>query len=95
MPVISVGGAAHKIKDLTGCTVHPQQISNLFYRGHLDNDRCPIVGRARLIPVDYIPEIVAELRRRGLLEVQIPLHPNALPAQTVNSEAQATESDAP
>jgi hypothetical protein len=72
MSVTSVGGAARKIADLTGCTVHPHQISNLFYRGQLDDERCPIVGRARLIPVDYIPAIVAELRRRGLLNERVP-----------------------
>ena len=87
MSHLSVSDAAREIADREGCNVAPHLISNLFYRRHLDNDRCPIVGRARLIPVDYIPEIVAELRRRGLLEVQIPLHPNALPSQTVNSDA--------
>jgi len=72
MSVTSVSGAARQISDQTGCTISPHQISNLFYRGQLDDERCPIVGRARLIPADYIPAIVAELRRRGLLNEQVP-----------------------
>ena len=71
MPYVSVSGAARQISDEVGCPISPPQISNLFYRRHLDDKRCPIVGRSRLIPVDYIPAIVAELRRRGLMQDRV------------------------
>lgn len=71
MSVLSVSDAARKISAENRCIVAPNVISFLFYRRLLDDERCPIVGRARLIPADYIPVIVAELRRRGLLTEQV------------------------
>jgi hypothetical protein len=47
----------------------PKDISDLFYQRRLDDERCPIVGGRRLIPVDYVPVIEATLRELGRLEV--------------------------
>ncbi len=47
----------------------PKDISDLFYQRRLDDERCPIVGGRRLIPVDYVPVIEAALRELGRLEV--------------------------
>jgi hypothetical protein len=45
----------------------PKDISDLFYQRRLDDIRCPVVGGRRLIPEDYLPEIVAALRAAGRL----------------------------
>ena len=67
MQQMMVSQVARDITARTGHTVSPQVVANLFYRRQLDDERCPIVGRFRLIPRDYIPEIEAVLRTRGLL----------------------------
>jgi hypothetical protein len=41
--------------------IDPQRISMLFYRRRLRDDLCPIVGGRRLIPHDYVPEILRAL----------------------------------
>lgn len=41
----------------------PKLLSDLFYRRHLDDDRCPVAGGRRLIPEDYVPAVERELRR--------------------------------
>ena len=43
------------------------KIGDLFYKRYLDDDRCPVVGRFRLIPEEYLPTIERVLRERGLL----------------------------
>lgn len=48
--------------------IAPRIISDLFYSHHLDNSRCPVVGGRRIIPDEYVPEIEAVLRERGLLK---------------------------
>jgi hypothetical protein len=45
----------------------PKDISDLFYQRKLDDAICPVVGGRRLIPEDYVPEIVAALRAVGRL----------------------------
>lgn len=40
----------------------PRDISDLFYQRKLSDERCPVVGGRRLIPVDYLPVIEAALR---------------------------------
>ncbi len=45
----------------------PKDISDLFYQRKLDDAICPVVGGRRLIPEDYIPEIVAALCAAGRL----------------------------
>jgi hypothetical protein len=47
--------------------VRPKDISDLFYQRKLDDTICPVVGGRRLIPEDYVPEIVAALRAAGRL----------------------------
>jgi hypothetical protein len=46
-------------------SVPPRVISDLFYSRRLDDRRCPIVGGRRLIPEDYLPEVVRVLREAG------------------------------
>lgn len=67
MQSLTVSETARYLSRRTGETVSPQAISNLFYKRRLDDDRCPIVGRFRLIPADYVPTIERVLRERGLL----------------------------
>ena len=52
--------------------VPPRVISDLFYGRKLDDQRCPIIGGRRLIPIDYLPEVEAALRRAGHLPVELP-----------------------
>jgi hypothetical protein len=47
--------------------VKPAVIVNLFYTGVLDNDRCPLHGRSRIIQLDYLPTIEQALRDAGKL----------------------------
>ncbi len=67
MRSLTVSETARQLSRQTGKTVSPQAISNLFYKRRLDDERCPIVGRFRLIPADYVPTIERVLRERGLL----------------------------
>jgi hypothetical protein len=67
MPHISVSEAARKIGHQVGRDVRPKDISELFYRRQLRDDLCPVVSGRRLIPLDYLPLIVAALRRAGKL----------------------------
>jgi len=43
----------------------PRDISELFYRRQLSDERCPIVGGRRLIPESYLVVIGMALRRSG------------------------------
>lgn len=52
--------------------IAPRVISDLFYSHHLDNQRCPVVGGRRIIPVEYVPQIEAVLRERGLIGEGVP-----------------------
>lgn len=67
MEVFTVSEVARILSRRTGQTVSPQCISNLFYKRLLDDDRCPVTGRCRLIPEEYLPEIEQALGRRGVL----------------------------
>jgi len=64
---LTVSEAARHISRETGSSVAPHVISTLFYKRRLDDERCPIVGRVRLIPEDYIPAIEGVLRTQGFL----------------------------
>ena len=64
---VTVGMAARIIERRTGNSVPPHLITNLFYKRYLDQQVCPLVGRFRLIPENYIPEIERVLRERGIL----------------------------
>ena len=48
------------------CGVAPWRVSHLFYSGKLRDDLCPIVSGRRLIPDDYVPHVVAALKRSGV-----------------------------
>jgi hypothetical protein len=62
MPHLIVSEVARRIPG-----ARPKDISDLFYQRRLDDRRCPIVGGRRLIPIDYLPEIEAALRKAGRL----------------------------
>lgn len=57
--VLTVGQVARQLK------VPPWKLSNLFYRGRLDDVKCPIVAGRRQIPASYLPQIAAMLRTAG------------------------------
>ena len=63
----TVGGAAREVADRVGVNVRPRDITDLFYKRLLPDDRCPVLGGRRLIPHDLVPVIEAKLRERGLL----------------------------
>jgi len=67
---LTVSEVARDITDRTGTTVVPQAIANLFYRRKLDDRRCPVAGRVRLIPRGYVPTIEAVLREHGFLPAE-------------------------
>lgn len=48
--------------------VRPKDISDLFYQRELSDDACPVVGGRRLIHPDYVPSIVAALKKKGCLK---------------------------
>ena len=43
----------------------PADITRLFYYRDLRDDLCPIINGRRRIPAEYLPQILAMLRRRG------------------------------
>jgi hypothetical protein len=43
--------------------VPPRKISDAFYQRKLDVKRCPVAGRTRLIPEDYVPAIAKLLTK--------------------------------
>jgi hypothetical protein len=47
--------------------VRPRDISDLFYGRVLDDRKCPVVAGRRCIPEDYLSDVEAALRDRGLL----------------------------
>lgn len=59
MEQLSVSEAARRLG------ARPRDISDLFYRRQLSDERCPIVGGRRLIPENYVHRIAAALRRAG------------------------------
>lgn len=67
---LSISDAARELTDGYGQIVLPRTISDLFYARALEDDRCPVVAKRRVIPRDYLPKIIAELQRRGRLPAQ-------------------------
>jgi hypothetical protein len=63
----TVAVAARVISEETGKEIAPRTLTDLFYKRALDVNRCPIVGDRRMIPCDYLPEIIAVLTKRGLV----------------------------
>lgn len=67
MSMLSIGEVCRLIGDKRGVEIPPQRLSDLLYRRILDVARCPVVGKTRRIPTDYVPAIEAILDARGLL----------------------------
>jgi hypothetical protein len=64
---LTVTEAAAACGKIGGERVEPRELSDALYQGRLDRDRCPLAGRVRLIPRDYLPEVcrvVKEARER-------------------------------
>lgn len=59
MEHLSVSEAARRLG------ARPRDISDLFYRRQLSDERCPIIGGRRLIPESYLDVIGMALRRAG------------------------------
>ena len=70
MGILSVSDVARMIEKNYGVKVRPRMITGLFYDGVLRGDLCPIRSGRRLIPVTYVPQIEAALRRRGKLPMR-------------------------
>jgi hypothetical protein len=64
---MSVSRCADLIQERFGVAVKPRDISRMFYDRELRTDLCPVESGRRTIPEDYVPVIVAALRRRGKL----------------------------
>ena len=56
---LSVSEAARRLG------ANPQDISDLFYKRKLRDDLCPIMGGRRLIPLEYLDQIVKALKDAG------------------------------
>ena len=61
MALLSITQAAEQLG------VKPKVLSDLFWLRELDRERCPLIGRTRAIPPDYLPEIRAILVAKGKL----------------------------
>jgi hypothetical protein len=59
--LISLTDAARRLGVL------PKLLSDLLWLRELDRDRCPLIGRTRAVPLDYLPEIRALLVKKGKL----------------------------
>ena len=62
-----VGEVTRDLADRTSMDVRPRNIVDLFYKKLMPDERCPILSGRRLIPLDLLPVIEAELLHRGLL----------------------------
>jgi len=67
----TVTAVARMISDQVGEEVSPKTLTDLFYRRLLDVKRCPIVGDRRMIPADYLPQIIEVLQSRGVVSSSI------------------------
>lgn len=65
---MSVSSCARLINEQFGFSVKPRDISRLFYDRQLRDDLAPIEAGRRMIPADYVPQVVAALRRHGKLQ---------------------------
>jgi hypothetical protein len=61
-----VSDAARELTRRMGRTIPPRLISDLFYQRRLDDERCPVIGRFRLIPESYLSTIETVLRAEGV-----------------------------
>lgn len=65
MNLMTVSEVARQIETRLGRTIPPRQISDLFYSRRIDDSRCPVIGRNRVVPVDFIPVIEQALLNKG------------------------------
>jgi hypothetical protein len=61
---LTVSDVARRLGSIDGRVVRPRDISDLFYSRALDDMRCPIANRGRLIPEDYLPTVRKALREK-------------------------------
>jgi hypothetical protein len=66
----TVGEVARELSRQCGVKILPQKLTLLFYTGKLDEDRCQIVAKRRMIPESYIQEIRATLEARGVVPMR-------------------------
>jgi hypothetical protein len=59
----NVSDAAREIEERYGIECPPRVLSNMLYRRQLDVRKCPLHGGRRQIPISYLDEIAAVLRR--------------------------------
>jgi hypothetical protein len=62
--LLSAAEVAEEMGEVCGLPVRARDVSDLFYWGLLDGKRCPLVGRFRVIPRDYLPEVRRVLEQR-------------------------------
>ena len=67
---MTVSDVARELSGRLGMDVGPRDITDLFYKRLLRDDLCPVVGGRRLIPRDYLPEILDVLRARGVIPLR-------------------------
>ena len=65
-----VSEVARELSKRNRAVIRPRDISDLFYKRLLPDDRCPVQGGRRKIPHDFVPVIEESLRRRGLIPDQ-------------------------
>lgn len=70
MPLLSVGDCAREISTQYKVQLHPKVISDAFYAGQVDSSTCPIVAGRRMVPREFLPNLVAALRRAGKLKAE-------------------------
>lgn len=56
---LSVGDAAKELAAQCGRHVNPRVLTEMIYRGDVDQQRCPLVAGRRLIPRDLL-QVFAE-----------------------------------
>lgn len=60
MAYVTVGEAAELL------AINPRILTDAIYRGAVDARRCPLQRGRRMIPREYVAQIAAILRRRGV-----------------------------
>jgi hypothetical protein len=63
--LFGVGELAELVSKQLGRQVNPREISDAIYQSRIPRDRCPLVGRNRVIPADLLPELRRVLQQNG------------------------------
>ena len=90
MQSLTVSEVARDIERRSGQTVPPKVISDLFYKRQLSDAQCPIHGRVRLIPEEYVAEIERILCDRGVISRDT----NDVPNESLTEANSASKVDA-